>query len=197
MKKLKRCGKKEKLLMAAIKLITHRGVDKTTIDSIVNKADVGKGTFYRYFKDKKALIFEIIKQFASKLKEALLMVLNKGEKIENIDKKVFEVVLTFFKFHRENPELFKIVEECRLKFPHEFSHIIGSIFGNELGIFYKNIEKGIERGKLRAISKDVIFHSVLGILLIFLHKEFIDNKKVSKKQMQEISKLILYGIKND
>jgi AcrR family transcriptional regulator len=49
-------GKYEKILKAAIDVISEKGLDKTSISDIVKKAGVAQGTFYLYFSSKKALI---------------------------------------------------------------------------------------------------------------------------------------------
>lgn len=45
-------GKKLLLLEAAQDCFLNKGIDNTTIDDIVNKAEVAKGTFYLYFHNK-------------------------------------------------------------------------------------------------------------------------------------------------
>lgn len=44
--------KREALLNTAFELFTTQGINKTTINNIVESAGVAKGTFYLYFKDK-------------------------------------------------------------------------------------------------------------------------------------------------
>lgn len=44
--------KKDALFNTAFELFTTKGLNKTTISDIVEKAGVAKGTFYLYFKDK-------------------------------------------------------------------------------------------------------------------------------------------------
>ena len=44
-------NKKTRLLDTAFKLFTEKGLKDTSIQDIVDNADVGKGTFYLYFKD--------------------------------------------------------------------------------------------------------------------------------------------------
>ena len=48
----KKALKKEKLLKSAYKLFTEKGINATSIQDIVDDANVAKGTFYLYFKDK-------------------------------------------------------------------------------------------------------------------------------------------------
>ena len=50
---------REKLVKAAMELFARKGFDKTTVDEIVAKAGVAKGTFYLYFKSKDDLIKEL------------------------------------------------------------------------------------------------------------------------------------------
>lgn len=49
-------GKYEKILQAAIEVISEKGLDKALISDIVKKAGTAQGTFYLYFSSKNALI---------------------------------------------------------------------------------------------------------------------------------------------
>ncbi|MEK4228121.1 TetR family transcriptional regulator [Solibacillus sp. FSL H8-0538] len=48
--------KYNRILKAAIEIISEKGLQKTAISDIVQKADVAQGTFYLYFSSKNALI---------------------------------------------------------------------------------------------------------------------------------------------
>ena len=48
--------KYNRILKAAIEVISEKGIQKTTISDIVKKADTAQGTFYLYFSSKNALI---------------------------------------------------------------------------------------------------------------------------------------------
>lgn len=50
--------KRNAVVSAAIDLFINKGLGETSIDDIVNKASIGKGTFYKYFKDKDDLFFQ-------------------------------------------------------------------------------------------------------------------------------------------
>ena len=50
--KANEASKESRLLETAYKLFTRKGVKDTSIQEIADNADVGKGTFYLYFKDK-------------------------------------------------------------------------------------------------------------------------------------------------
>ena len=48
--------KRQSLLAAAYGLFTEKGVAKTSVDEIVRRANVAKGTFYLYFQDKYVIL---------------------------------------------------------------------------------------------------------------------------------------------
>ena len=74
--------KERELLSAAYKLFISRGIEKTSIDDIVKMANVGKGTFYLYFKDKYEILNKII---LKKSNEVIKDCLEKTDKLEIID----------------------------------------------------------------------------------------------------------------
>ena len=59
--------KKDILLKSAFDLFTNKGITKTSISDIVEKAGVAKGTFYLYFKDKYDLKNKLISHKASQI----------------------------------------------------------------------------------------------------------------------------------
>ncbi len=59
--------KMENLLNASFELFTSQGINKTSISDIVNKAEVAKGTFYLYFKDKYDIRNRLISHKSSQL----------------------------------------------------------------------------------------------------------------------------------
>ena len=64
--------KKESLEQAAYELFSENSFDSTSIDQIVRRANVAKGTFYLYFKDKNQLLQRIVfKHSAGLFRDAL------------------------------------------------------------------------------------------------------------------------------
>lgn len=69
--------KKHDLLSAAYELFTTIGVPNTTITQIAQRAKVGKGTFYLYFKDKYAIQDALITIKSSEIFQEAMTSLNK------------------------------------------------------------------------------------------------------------------------
>ena len=59
--------KQNTLLKTAFELFTSKGIQKTSISDIVNKAGVAKGTFYLYFTDKYDIRDKLVAHKSSEL----------------------------------------------------------------------------------------------------------------------------------
>lgn len=59
--------KKQGILDAAYELFMEKGVHKTSVDEIVKNANVAKGTFYLYFRDKEHLLQQLTYQISARI----------------------------------------------------------------------------------------------------------------------------------
>ena len=66
-----RGDKRKQIMQAAEKLFASRRLDEITLDDVVGAAHVGKGTVYRYFKDKDDLFFQTAASGFDHLQELL------------------------------------------------------------------------------------------------------------------------------
>jgi len=66
--------RRKELLRAARSVFAERGYHEAKIDDIVALASVAKGTFYLYFRDKRAIFAELVDGLYTRLGEAILHV---------------------------------------------------------------------------------------------------------------------------
>ncbi len=85
--------KLQKITAAAYDLFAEKGIDNTTIDNIVQKAGIAKGTFYLYFSDKGQLVEEIVFKKSSILLQKVMDETEKKRKAENL---IFSDVIIYF-----------------------------------------------------------------------------------------------------
>ena len=102
--------KERELLSAAYKLFISRGIEKTSIDDIVKMANVGKGTFYLYFKDKYEILNKII---LKKSNEVIKDCLEKTDNLEIIDFKERTLIFIdlIIKLFESNQSLLKLINK--------------------------------------------------------------------------------------
>jgi AcrR family transcriptional regulator len=74
-----RTERRQQILDAARDVFAKRGYAPSTVDDIVEKAGVARGTFYLYFEDKRAVFAELIDRFAGRLTSAIVRIATEAE----------------------------------------------------------------------------------------------------------------------
>lgn len=102
--------KEKELLLAAYKLCIDNGIEKTSIDDIVKKAGVAKGTFYLYFKDKYDILNQLILQKSNQImKEALEKTNDLG--IEDFRERTLAFIDYIINYLKDNVALLKLINK--------------------------------------------------------------------------------------
>jgi AcrR family transcriptional regulator len=70
-----------RLLKAALSVFAEIGADVATIEMITQRADLGKGTFYRHFADKNEIIGVLVEQCIDDLMEAISQAAGKPQSL--------------------------------------------------------------------------------------------------------------------
>ncbi|MCE5189166.1 MAG: TetR/AcrR family transcriptional regulator [Eubacteriales bacterium] len=63
---------RERLLEEAKKSLAQYGIRKTTVDELVRRVGIPKGTFYLFYESKERLLFDVILQFNDEIQTELL-----------------------------------------------------------------------------------------------------------------------------
>lgn len=102
--------KKIRLLETAFKLFTDKGIKDTSIQDIVDNANVAKGTFYLYFKDKYKIRDVLIAKKSHKLFSEALQELRKNY-IENFSDQVIFIINYVIDELAKAPSLLKFISK--------------------------------------------------------------------------------------
>lgn len=102
--------KKNRLLDTAFKLFTDKGIKDTSIQDIVDNANVAKGTFYLYFKDKYEIRDILIAKTSHKLFNEALQEL-RNNYIENFSDQVIFVINYVIDELAKAPSLLKFISK--------------------------------------------------------------------------------------
>ena len=71
--------RKNELLNTAQELFFTQGYEQTTIEAIIQKVEVSKGTFYYYFKSKEDLLDKLVKKMADKIQIEIKKIVEKKD----------------------------------------------------------------------------------------------------------------------
>ena len=100
--------KEKRLLNTGFKLFTEKGIKDTSIQDIVDNANVAKGTFYLYFKDKYELRDVLIVKKSQKLFEDSLRALRKNY-ISNFSDQIIFIINYVIDELTKKPLLLKFI----------------------------------------------------------------------------------------
>lgn len=102
--------KENRLLNTAFKLFTEKGIKSTSIQEIVDNANVAKGTFYLYFKDKYEIRDVLITKKSEKLFSEALTKMRKNYLQDFSDQIIFIINYVIDELAK-NPLLLKFISK--------------------------------------------------------------------------------------
>src|SRR5947209_20384999 len=101
----------DKILEAATRLFGAQRFHEVRMDDLAAEAEVGKGTLYRYFRDKEELYLALLERSAhqinDRIREALAAADGSVARLE-------AVVGTIIAFFDENPHLFDLIQRAEV-----------------------------------------------------------------------------------
>ena len=106
----KKKQKRDSLLMAAFTLFTQKGINDTSISDIAKKANMAKGTFYLYFKDKFDIRDKLIADKASQVFCRALEEMNRVQ-LDSLEDHVIFLINSVINQLNQNKNLLKFISK--------------------------------------------------------------------------------------
>lgn len=155
----KKINTREKIFNAAIKLFQKKGYENTTVDEIVEQADVAKGTFFNYFPKKSSLLIYLNKKRVENLQ---LLIKEKFNDIPmSCQEKIKKIIEIMIQDNEQNTELSKFLITESLKY---YGDVSGEENINQYTLI-KILEDILDEGKnTNQIPKHVNSRIVAGII---------------------------------
>lgn len=161
------------------------GVRRTTVDQIVKKAGIAKGSFYNFYSQKEILFFEVLedyqKEILNKLKEELKEQDNLGvdevtELVYNLYQGVSEsFILTIIQNQEFDILLRKLPKEVIID-----HHSLDDLLIKDL-LSYLNVKEHV--------NMDVVNGSLRAIFLTMLHQE-----EIGEEDFDEVLEMLIRGV---
>ncbi|MCM8807027.1 MAG: TetR/AcrR family transcriptional regulator [Candidatus Omnitrophica bacterium] len=186
--------KRNLILKTAEKLISEKGYTRTTIEQIANKAKIGKGTFYLYFKNKEDLFISIIDKNLENLMREIRKEVEKISDFFDRLKKGIEIYLIYFE---KNYTLFKILlQEKPFIKGQRFETFWKGFFKKWDFFIKKGFEEQIKNGRLKDFEFEDILYSLIGIIHGNIHRWIINGRKYPLREKKDlILEIFTEGIK--
>lgn len=114
---------KRRLKEEAAQCLAQYGVRRTTVDEIVKRVNIPKGTFYLFYKSKELLLFEAIQEQHELVSRALYQAISDLAAQELSAEKLTDAIFSFYKMTEQMPILKRLdlgeVELLARKLPPE------------------------------------------------------------------------------
>lgn len=88
---------RKRLKEEAAKCLARYGVRRTTVDEIVKRVNIPKGTFYLFYKSKELLLFEVIQEQQEKVNRELYQAISEIAESSFSAEKLTDVIFGFYK----------------------------------------------------------------------------------------------------
>lgn len=141
--------KREKILVVALSEFENNDFDQASINQIVIRSEISKGSFYQYFEDKKDLYKYIINLMVQKKMAYITPVM-----LNPLAHSFFDVIrdmnLTGLEFAKDNPQFVKIGNRLIKDTKHPiYTEIMGENSNQAIDAYAFLLSKAIETGELR------------------------------------------------
>jgi len=176
-----------KLKLEAGKCLVQYGIRRTTVDEIVKRVKIPKGTFYLFYKSKELLLFDVILEQHNLIEEKMLEAIGSIDYSAITAEQLTSVLLKFYKLADETPILKVIttdeVEILVRKLPPD---IVAEHFNHDNAL----LEQLFAMLPLKTdINTEVLTSVFRAIYFASLHKE-----EIGEKNYDEVLRCLIYGI---
>jgi len=187
-------NKRKLILKVSEKLISKKGYSKTTIEEIAKKANIGKGTFYLYFKNKNDLFFSIIKE---EMENLMSNIKKEVEGINSFFDKLKKGIEMYLDYYEKNYDFFKILlQEKPLIRRRSFEEFWKEFFKKWESFIKGGFKEEIKKGRIKNIDLEDIIYSLIGLLHGNIHRWILNERKYSLlKKKDVIFEIFTEGIK--
>jgi AcrR family transcriptional regulator len=188
----------EKLINAAIELMSKNGYHRTTVANIVKAAGVAQGTFYLYYESKKNLFLSLMERFYSLLQDALLGVGWDIESItseEEIAQKIRLAIQNILQVYQDNAILARIFLREAMGLEPDFAELWDSIIERLAAFAVLIMDQSIERGLLPPQNSQIVAHCVVGMIeRVAYYWLFQENEFELEEVVDALARFELLGI---
>jgi AcrR family transcriptional regulator len=179
--------RKAEIMDAAWELFNKKGYDQTSVNEILLKAGIAKGTFYYYFKSKEEILNSVLERWLNEQIEALQHVV--VDQNINAVEKIKRILITDKKMHMENGEVLYYLHKSENIIMHQKSLVL--TIKKVSPIFSGIIQEGIQEKLFRTNYPLEVMEIILtGISFLMDQSIFSWNEKEYIGRIRAIEDLI-------
>ncbi len=175
---------KEKLLQAALEMISERGYLGATTRQIASRAGVTEVTLFRHFPSKEKLFEEVLKKysFLPALREML-----PGAEARAPREVLRELALQYLKVLQLRKKVVRIMLSEIALYPDKLKRVYNSFLNEMIKTLSGYFQSLQGSGRLRAVNPERASRAFLGMLFsFFLTEEVIRGRRLKRETLEEV-----------
>jgi AcrR family transcriptional regulator len=197
--------RRQQIIVAAKRVFSEKGFNKSTMEDIASEAELSPGTLYLYFKNKEELYASLSLRILQYLHIRVEHVnketdLSSEQKLEKLIEAMYDVydfdpLIIINMFHLQSSETLKNLSPRLMTQIEDLSRkSIGAISN----IFREGVEKGVFIEKHPVALSDIFWSMFSGVVLWEASKKIInDDKDYLKKTLAIAFEIFSQGVKTD
>ena len=166
-------ARKRAMINAALDLFEKKGYHRTTIADITSRSGTSHGTFYLYFRDKNALIQEIVDTVMEATWRAVEDVDFKG--VNSMDK-VLSMVEAFFQIDKRYQRMSHVFAQGASRNVKTYDKKVGEVYRKVSSPFIEEIEEGIRKGEFRCSDAKKAAFEVISLVELFRYRSIFKER---------------------
>ena len=180
---------RDRIITAAFEMFFEKGFSDVTIDDIVRYAGLSHGTFYLYFKNKKDVLFELVKETFD-----LLYDVGGTMKQEHSYHSLQESIHGFFVMYQSHWKVIRTWKEVAMQDP-EFMKMWEALVKQITHRIQQNIESSLRRGLCQHIDHVVAARALSGMIDHYANDSLMKGETIDFDLVSHtLAKIWYYGI---
>ena len=178
---------KKRLKEEAAACMGQFGIRRTTVDEIVKRVNIPKGTFYLFYPSKELLLFEVIQEQHELVNQKLYQALSGLSETDLSAEKITDVIFEFYKLTEEMP-VFRLMDSGEIellirKLPQE---VVEAHLREDTDTIQKLFS-------LLPVKKDVDI-SVLSAAFHAIYYATLHKQEIGEAQYDQALRLLIHGV---
>lgn len=189
-------NKKERIMKATLKELSEKGFEKSRLQDIADKAGVGKGTLYLYFKDKEELYISSMEYLMQQWYANAQKVIDKETDAETKINEYFDVTLKGIVKNRSFAKIImREMPSFLLKVKTRDDHGPIKMYKLRSSQIAEVIEQGKREGAFMDMDTEIAAGIVIGSLNTFMMQYIIFSDKFTEEIFNKYKYVIINMLK--
>ena len=151
-------SKRDEIVKVSVNLFRKKGYDATSIDEIIKKAGIGKGTFYQHFKNKELLFFECTDNVFYDIGMEIPQIRKEKDVMQRLWKRAF----FFARSHQHMTDMLNLVRGASIKENPNFQEKLDTVTKNLILPIQNELEIAISEKRIRLKDSMLMAYLLMG-----------------------------------